>query len=31
MTKANASATVLPEDAKTLAARCAAVITAIGD
>lgn len=31
VTKANASATAPPDDAKALAARCAAVITAIGD
>jgi len=31
VTKANASAPARPEDAQRLAARCAAVVTAIGD
>ena len=31
VTKANASAPARPEDAKMLAMRCAAVVTAIGD
>ena len=31
ITKANASATAPPDDAKLLATRCAAVVTAIGD
>ena len=31
VTKANASAPALPEDAAMLAKRCAAVVTAIGD
>ena len=31
VTKANASATAPPDDAAVLAARCAAIVTAIGD